>query len=77
MKSEVTRRNCSIKQYQKNSGGRVLSQNILVLGTSVPNDKVSRTLNFIKQNLYLCSKEINKTARFTLVRPCLEYQDER
>ena len=35
--------------------------------------KASRTLNFIKRNLYMCSKEVTETAYFTLVRLCLEY----
>ena len=35
--------------------------------------KASRTLNFIKRNLYKCSKEVKETAYLTLVRPCLEY----
>ena len=35
--------------------------------------KASRTLNFIKQNLYMCSKEVKEIAYLTLVRPCLEY----
>ena len=35
--------------------------------------KASRTLNFIKRNLYMCSKEVKETAYLTLVRPCLEY----
>ena len=35
--------------------------------------KASKTLNFIKQNLYMCSKEVKEAAYLTLVRPCLEY----
>ena len=35
--------------------------------------KASKTLNFIKRNLYMCSKEVKETAYLTLVRPCLEY----
>ena len=35
--------------------------------------KASRTLNFIKRNLYLCTKEVKEIAYLTLVRPCLEY----
>ena len=35
--------------------------------------KASRTLNFIKQNLHMCPKEVKETAYLTLVRPCLEY----
>ena len=35
--------------------------------------KASRTLNFIKRNLYRCSKKVKETAYLTLVRPCLEY----
>ena len=35
--------------------------------------KASRTLNFIKRNLYRCSKEVKETAYLALVRPFLEY----
>ena len=35
--------------------------------------KATRTLNFIKQNLHKCSKEVKETAYLTLVRPSLEY----
>ena len=35
--------------------------------------KASKTLNFINQNLYMCSKEVKEAAYLTLVRPCLEY----
>ena len=35
--------------------------------------KASRTLNFIKQNLYMCTKEVKETTYLTLIRPCLEY----
>ena len=35
--------------------------------------KATRVLNFIKRNLYNCSKEIKSKAYLTLVRPILEY----
>ena len=35
--------------------------------------KATRVLNFIKCNLYNCSKEIKSKAYLTLVRPILEY----
>ena len=35
--------------------------------------KATRVLNFIKRNLYNCSKEIKPKAYLTLVRPILEY----
>ena len=35
--------------------------------------KASRTLNFIKRNLYMCTKEVKETAYLILVRLCLEY----
>ena len=36
-------------------------------------DKDTRVLNFIKRNLYSCSKEIKSKAYFTFVHPILEY----
>ena len=35
--------------------------------------KATRMLNFIRRNLYNCSKEIKSRAYLTLVRPILEY----
>ena len=35
--------------------------------------RTSRTLNFIKWNLYMCTNEVKETAYLTLIRPHLEY----
>ena len=35
--------------------------------------KATRMLNFIRRNLYNCSKEIKSRAYLTLIRPILEY----
>ena len=44
-----------------------------VILTSNMSSKVTRVLNFIKRNLYNCSKEIKSKAYLTLVCPILEY----